>query len=343
MATSSFLALVTPTDRRVPGWLAEALQFADAAGDKSKQMNTLTTLTWHHFFRSFCGSPREMADAEGFARRLAELAEELGTNELGLHGWGLSAVMARYTGRLDEASEHVAALRRVSGKVRHGDPWLAWAASFAVTVAGGAVSAAPPFPPESSSDPVAGVARLIIETELTVAGRWAEVLPHLDTAPHSELGPIGEMAGLLNGVALQLAGRSDEARPWVEKAAAAAQALDAWPAAIGAAAVMAEITGDLSGLPLETSPGAAGWGARRRPQRAARPPRLCLGRGRRGRRPAPPVEQGAGHAGVGDTAVAGRGPVGAGGRNRERRTRAERPFGRESGLIATKISTELPF
>jgi class 3 adenylate cyclase len=246
---SSFLALVIPTDRRVPRWLAGALGLADETGDKSRQISALTTLSWHHFFRSFCGTAASMAEAEGFARRLAELTEEVGANELAVHGFALLAIMARFTGRLDEASAHVAAVQRASSKLRHGEPWLGWAASFAVTMAAGAVSAAPPYPPEELSDPVAGVARLIVEIELTMAGRGHEVLEHLDSDPRKELGPFGEMAGLLNGLALQLAGRREQARPWIERAARAAEALDASGATLGAAALLAEIVGDVSELP----------------------------------------------------------------------------------------------
>jgi class 3 adenylate cyclase/tetratricopeptide (TPR) repeat protein len=246
---SSFLALVTPTDRRVPRWLAGALGFADETGDKSRQISALTTLSWHHFFRSFCGSAASMAEAEGFSRRLAELAEEVGVNEMAVHGFALLAIMARFTGRLDEASAHVTAVQRASSKLRHGEPWLGWAASFAVTMSAGAVSAAPPYPPDESSDPVAGVARLIVEIELTMAGRGQEVLDHLDSDPRKELGAFGEMAGLLNGLALQLSGRTEHARPWIERAALAADALDASGASLGAAALLAEIVGDVTELP----------------------------------------------------------------------------------------------
>jgi class 3 adenylate cyclase len=246
---SSFLALVIPTDRRVARWLAGALGFADETGDKSRQISALTTLCWHHFFRSFCGTAASMAEAEGFARRLGELTEEVGANELAVHGFALLAIMARFTGRLDEASAHVAAVQRVSSKLRHGEPWLGWAASFAVTMACGAVSAAPPYPPDGLSDPVAGVARLIVEIELTMAGRGQEVLAHLDSDPRKELGPFGEMAGLLNGLALQLSGRSEHARPWIERAALAAEALDASGAVLGAAALLAEVVGDVTELP----------------------------------------------------------------------------------------------
>ena len=115
MAVTSLLCLVKPTDPRVERWLAEALEYADATGDRSKQLNTLTTLAWNHFLRSFYGRAQDMAEAEGFGRRLAGLAEELGAHELAVQGWSLLTVMARLSGRLAEAAAHAAVLQRATG------------------------------------------------------------------------------------------------------------------------------------------------------------------------------------------------------------------------------------
>src|SRR6202023_3121044 len=52
VAASSFLCLARPTDRRVPEWLRRALEYADEAGDRSRQLTTLTTLAWPHFIRA---------------------------------------------------------------------------------------------------------------------------------------------------------------------------------------------------------------------------------------------------------------------------------------------------
>ena len=49
VAASSFLCLAKPADKRVPGWLADALEYAEQAGDRSKEMTVLTTLAWHQF------------------------------------------------------------------------------------------------------------------------------------------------------------------------------------------------------------------------------------------------------------------------------------------------------
>ncbi|HEY5023338.1 MAG TPA: adenylate/guanylate cyclase domain-containing protein [Acidimicrobiales bacterium] len=249
VAASSFLCLARPTDRRVPEWLARALEFADATGDRSRQLGTLTTLAWHHFIRSLWGTAVDTAEAEGFARRLAELGEERGAVDMAVHGTSLLAIMARFSGRLDEAARHAEALQRFSVIVDHeGYPWVGWAATFAVAVARGASDLAPPLAPVASPDPVVGMALLVIGTELTVAGRVQEALVRFDFVDRLGLGPFGDLAGVLNGLALVLSGRGDEALAWVERAARSARALEAPPASVAAAALRAEITGDATGL-----------------------------------------------------------------------------------------------
>ncbi len=250
VAASSFLCLARPTDRRVPAWLAQALEFADAAGDRSRQLGTLTTLAWHHFIRSLWGTARDTAEAEGFALRLAELGEERGATDMAVHGRSLLAIMARFGGRLHDAADQAEALQRFSAMVDTDSyPWIGWAATFSVAVARGAPGLAPPIAPMSSPDPVVGMALLVIGTELTVAGRVDEALVRFDVVDRPGLGPFGDLAGVLNGLALVLRGRSDEALPWVERAALSARALEAPPAIAAAAALRAEITGDMAGVP----------------------------------------------------------------------------------------------
>jgi class 3 adenylate cyclase/tetratricopeptide (TPR) repeat protein len=253
VATSTFLCLVCPADPRVPGWLEGALDLADTTGDRSKQLTALATLAWHHFFRSFCGAPSDMGDADAFALRLAELAVELGAGDMAVHGYGLLAIMARFTGRLDEAATHITALQRLAGDVRHADPWLGIAAGFSVAVASGAGDAAAPLPPEDSPDPVISMARLVVEAELTLAGRVAEALERWDGGPVPTLGPISDLAGLLHGVAYVLAGDADAARPWLVRARDAARELDAQPIAVGASAMLAELSRDAGDLPTSAA------------------------------------------------------------------------------------------
>jgi class 3 adenylate cyclase/tetratricopeptide (TPR) repeat protein len=260
VAASSFLCLARPTDRRVAGWLAQALEFADAAGDRSRQLGTLTTLTWHHFIRSLWATADESVEAEGFALRLAELAEELGAVDMVVHGRSLLAIMARFSGRLDEAARHAEVLERVVGTVDADSyPWIGRAATFVVRAARGAVGLAPPLAPVDSPDPVVAMSLLVIEAELTVGGRIPEALARIDMVERPVLGPFGDLAGVLIGLALVLAGRSTEALPWVERATGAARALDA-PASIAAAdALSAEITGESTRL-APAPPGATSIG-----------------------------------------------------------------------------------
>ncbi|MGH9307064.1 MAG: adenylate/guanylate cyclase domain-containing protein [Acidimicrobiales bacterium] len=250
VASSSFLCLARPTDHRVPGWLADALALADAAGDRSKQLTSLVTLTWHHYIRSFCGGVSDTDQAEGFGRRLADLAHELGSAEMAVHGWSLLSIMARNTGRLGLAVDHAAAAEKASANRGNRDPWLAWAASFAATVAAGATGAAPPFPPETSLDPVVIMAGVVIEAELTLAGRLEEALSRFEVTRHwTLLGPISHLYKLHYALALVLAGRGEDAVPWLREAAEAARALGAGSAGSAAEALLAEITGDRATLP----------------------------------------------------------------------------------------------
>jgi hypothetical protein len=101
------------------------------------------------------------------------------------------------------------------------------------------------------------MALLVIGTELTVAGRVEEALVRFDVVERPGLGPFGDLAGVLNGLALVLAGRGVDALPWVERAAASAGALDAPPAAAAAAALRVEITADPTDLPAAPTSGAS--------------------------------------------------------------------------------------
>jgi hypothetical protein len=181
--------------------------------------------------------------------RLAELAEELGALDMAVHGRSLLAIMARFSGRLDEAARHAEVLGAMDGALdAESYPWIGRAATFVVDAARGASSLAPPHAPVASPDPVVAMALLVIEAELTVGGRVAEALARFEMVERPVPGPFGDLAGVLVGLALVLGGRSTEALPWVERAAAAARALEAPPAAAAAAALRAEITGDGTGL-----------------------------------------------------------------------------------------------
>ena len=77
-----------------------------------------------------------------------------------------------------------------------------------------------------------------------MSGRVDEALAYFDTADHPGLGPFGDLAGILNALALVLVGRGPGALPLVERAEVAAEALDAPPTSAAAHALRAEITGE---------------------------------------------------------------------------------------------------
>jgi tetratricopeptide (TPR) repeat protein len=247
-SVSSFLCLAKPTDPRVPEWLADALKFADESGDRMRQVAALTSLAWHHFLRSLFGGPADTAVAERLTLRLAEVAEDLGAMEPAIHARSLLAIMARLSGRVRLAVNQAGVLARHLGS-QHQEPWLGWAASFSVAVAEGASRAAPPFPPATSPDPVAGVATQVINAELVLAGRAEEVISHMRILGAKGDTVLSDAIGILGAVALVLSGATEEARPWAERAVRAARVLEARPIELAARSLLAEIRGDDADLP----------------------------------------------------------------------------------------------
>jgi hypothetical protein len=198
------------------------------------------------------GDPSETAEAETFAHRLAELAEDLGALDLAIHGRSLLVICMRWSGRFDEVFRQADLLGPIVNRYPR-EPWIGWAAGFAAAVVGGAVSAAPPYPPLEAPDPVARIAAQVVGIDLALAGRIDEALPRMKAESHDP-GVPGEVAATLYALALVLAGRSAEARPIAVKAAEAARIFRAGPAARMAAALLAEIDGDPSALPPVPSP-----------------------------------------------------------------------------------------
>ncbi len=248
VSCSSFLCLVRPADRRVPGWLADALAFADETGERAKQISALTPLAWNYYLRSMWGGPVDTAGAEGFSRRLVDVAEDMGDDEMAVQAHSLLAVMYRWSGRIEESGREHARLAPLLDP-EHRDAWLGWAAGFCAAVAGGSGQAAPPFPPSGLADPVAGIARTVIRAELAFAGRIEEAAARLDGTARVP-GAVGDIAsGLVDALTLVLDGRPDEARPYAERAVSAARVLEAGPAGVLASALLAEIDRDASMIP----------------------------------------------------------------------------------------------
>ena len=246
VAASSFLCLARPTDRRVPGWLAQALEFADQAGDRSRQLGTLTTLAWHHFIRSLWGTagairpkPRDSpSDWRSWPRSSAPSTWSCTAGACS-PSWRASAgdsTKPPATPRCSSAWKARSTPRATRGSGAPPPSSCPWRAARS--------SLAPPLAPVTSPDPVVAMALLVIEAELTVGGRIAEALARFDMVERPVLGPFGDLAGVLIGLALVLAGRPTEALPWVERAAECGAGAPGAPRHAAAAALRTEITGD---------------------------------------------------------------------------------------------------
>jgi class 3 adenylate cyclase/tetratricopeptide (TPR) repeat protein len=243
VASSSFLSLVKPADKRVPEWLAAALAFADETGERSKQMSALSPLAWNRFLLTMWGDPGETAEAEGFAGRLAEVADRLGAEEMMVHARCLLAMMARWSGRMDVAADHQAALGRIVERPGRAEAWLGWAVGFSVAVARGASNATAPIPPPDIADPVVGIAALVVRAELAFSGRVDEAAAQIDTVSRRH-GAVADASGIVDALVLLLCGRAEEARLRAERAVTAADALGARPTGMLARALLSEVTGD---------------------------------------------------------------------------------------------------
>jgi class 3 adenylate cyclase/tetratricopeptide (TPR) repeat protein len=248
VASASFLSLVRPSDPRVGTWLAKGLSFAEATGDRMREMSALVPLAWHHGLRTMWGPAAETADAEKFASRLAAVAEDLGQTDSAIHGESLLSILARSSGRLPEAVKHADAVSKLSDRLAGRDPWLPWAVGFSVMVAGGTTAAAAPFPPSDYTNPVGAVAVEVIQAELIFAGRIEEALRHGATGL-LERGPVADTSRVLRALMLVLAGRPSEALQPAERAEAVAIQMEAKPVVVMAKAIQAEAKGDPSLLP----------------------------------------------------------------------------------------------
>lgn len=248
VSSSSFLCLVKPGDPRVPQWLADGLAFADETGERDKQAGALNLLTWNLFIRSMFGGPDLTADTVRFGLRLAETAEQIGSEEMELQGRSILAITYRWTGRFDEAAAQQAALSRILDRPGHHQPWIGWASGFAVAVAAGNTTAAPPFPPLDTTDSVSAIAGVVLRAELLFAGRLDEAAARMEALDASEWS-ARDTGRAVDALTLVLTGRMDEARSAADAAARAGDALDAQPIRDMAQALLAEITGDRSLLP----------------------------------------------------------------------------------------------
>lgn len=255
VATVSFYVLVRPEDPRVPAWLAEALAFGEETGDRHSQLSALVALAWNRYLCTRLGSEEECAEALGYARRLAELAAEMGVVDLGLHGRALAAHVARLTGCLAEAERLVGAARP-EPVAEAGAAALDEAVAFAVACAREPRCAAPL--PVAGDDPTAMAAFLIAVEALALAGRADEAAARLRDRPRPTIGVVGGGLEVVHGLVAVLAGAGPAALADIEQAGAVAERVGAGPARLAARALRAEVTGDLGGLPDDPPKGVAG-------------------------------------------------------------------------------------
>lgn len=254
-AAVSFLALVRPDDERVPAWLEEAYAFGADTGDRHRQLNALVALAWNHYLRARLGGPAECDRAVAFTGKLAQLAAEVGSAELEVHGRSLAAHLARLTGRLDEAARVVAATSGVPvSAVEPGAAALAEAVAFAVACAREPRCAAPLVP--SNDGPTSAAAAAIVTEALALSGRVEEAVGR--SGGWADLGVVGGGLAVVPALVAVLAGGGEGALDAVDQAASVAGRVRAGPALVAARALRAELTGDLSGLPAAPPDGVAG-------------------------------------------------------------------------------------
>ena len=210
VAASSFLCLARPTDRRVPrvagaGALSSPTRPATGRGSSA----TLTTLAWHHFIRSLWGGarptrPRPRGSPAGWRSSPRSSAPI----DMAVHGRSLLAIMARFSGRLDEAAAMPRACSDSAGVVRRETfPWLGWAATFAVAVAGARPRWPLRSPPTPHPTPWSAWRSSSSRRSSPWTGGSRRPWRGSSMVERPELGPFGDLAGVLNGLALSWRGR----------------------------------------------------------------------------------------------------------------------------------------
>ncbi|HAM02726.1 MAG TPA: hypothetical protein DCQ30_10965 [Acidimicrobiaceae bacterium] len=248
VSTTSFLGLARPDDPRVEGWLTDALEWTRHTGDRNRRSAILATLAWRHFFLSLCGAASDTATAEDLALQLATISEELGLTDMAIHGRSLRTIIFRLTGRLDGAKCEAATLARLHEPTHHHtESWLAWAAGFVVALATDAPTAAPPFPPEDSVDPVVTVSGVVVNAGLILAGRAAEAAER-QARVRPITGPLVGAAGIIPALGLALLDQGGEAAlSMLDAALEAGRGFGSSPLQLAAQALL----GELSGRPAE--------------------------------------------------------------------------------------------
>ena len=241
MAAYRFLALVCPDDPHAHEWVTESLQRAEEVGDRTAQVNSYNTLSWHHFMRSRLGGTDDTAELRQYLDRLVETAHDLGMHELETHGLGMAANLARLQGRSDDACRFAAAAQSLAVTEPPSTALVQVAVFSSARSHGDPVDA--PEVDERSVDPVSLICAYLIGEELIFEGRadaiaWAmEVVQRRSGQSALE----GVIAGFGTALGLIVLGRHAEARPSAEWVISAATTLHAPLAEAAGRALLAEV------------------------------------------------------------------------------------------------------
>jgi class 3 adenylate cyclase/tetratricopeptide (TPR) repeat protein len=264
MAAYRFLALVCPEDPHAHEWVTESLQRAEEVGDRTAQVNSYNTLSWHHFIRSRLGGSDDTTELRYYLDRLIETAHDLGMHELETHGLGMAANLARLQGRVDDACRIASAALSLA-VTEPPSTALVQVAAFS-SARGRGDPAHTPEVDERSVDPVSLFCAYLIGEELILQGRAdgiARAIDALDRRP-TQSALEGLIAGFGRALALIVLGRHAEARSSAEWVIASATTLHAPIAEAAGRALLAEVSlvvdgdrGEAVRL-LETGPAVSG-------------------------------------------------------------------------------------
>jgi tetratricopeptide (TPR) repeat protein len=241
MAAYRFLALVCPDDPHAHEWVTESLRRAEEVGDRTAQVNSYNSLSWHHFMRSRLGGADDTAELRYYLDRLLETAHDLGMHELETHGLGMAASLARLQCRVDDAGRHAAAALSLA-VTEPPATTLVHVAAFASARAHGDPAEAPEVD-DRAVDPVSLICAYLVGEELIFEGRAdgiSRAMHAIERRP-GQSALEGVIAGFGKALALIVLGRHAEARSSAEWVISAATTLHAPIAEAAGRALLAEV------------------------------------------------------------------------------------------------------
>ena len=241
MAAYRFLALVCPDDPHAHEWVTESLQRAEEVGDRTAQVNSYNTLSWHHFMRSRLGGPDDTAELRYYLDRLVETAHDLGMYELETHGLGMAANLARLQGRVDDACRFATAANALA-VTEPPSTALVQVAEFSSARGRGDPAEAPEVD-ERFVDPVSLICAYLVGEELIFEGRDDGIARAMESVERRSGASSleGLIAGFGKALALIVLGRHAEARASAQWVFDAATTLHAPIAETAGRALLAEV------------------------------------------------------------------------------------------------------